>query len=635
MLMATLVAIVILPLIYGGLYLWAFWDPYGKMENLPVAIVNEDKCAYKTDKKDKKQYCFGQELVDKLKDERDMNWQFVDEETAVAGLSNKKYYTMATIPKNFSENILSVDGDNPQKAQIEFKSRQASSFMASKFTDTAFVKIKAALNEKIDKEYFDNIFSETRDSLKDLQKASDGASDLADGIKKAKDGSSDLYDGTDKANSGAVDLRNGLNDLYNGSVTLNNGANSALNGVGQLLNGANSLNGGLTTLSAGTSQMITATDSLSAGQGVVIAEINAYLQANPDASSSAELMMAIGAATQVNDGLGQLKSGLTAANAGNQQLIVGSSSLVGGLRALSVGTSDLATGSASLRDGLNSAKDGDNSLISGLEKLKSGQKDLGDGLSDAYDGANELKNKLDEAVNKNIAKTNENKNAVQATVMSAPVDIHDVSIDIVANNGTGFAPYFIPLALWVGAMAIFFLVDLELKKSDKFKVFWPKLALSLMVAAIQTLTLDLVLTRLLGMKVAHGWSFVAFTLLLAFSSTLIQMFLTLSLGLAGKFVGIVLLMLQLTSSAGSYPLETAPDFFQKINPYLPMSYAVSALREVISGGNYTIVNADVKAILIFCLISILAICLYLVKKFKILSVKNLKKWQFLPIKKRK
>lgn len=635
MLMATLVAVVILPLIYGGLYLWAFWDPYGKMENLPVAVVNEDKCAYKSDKKDKKQYCFGQELVDKLKDEKAMNWLFVDEETAISGLQNKKYYTMAVIPKDFSENILSVDGDNPQKAQIEFRSRQASSFMASKFTDTAFVKIKAALNEKIDKEYFDNIFSETRDSVKDLQKAADGASDLGDGIKKAKDGSDDLYDGIDKVNSGAVDLRNGLNTLYDGADKTNEGAKTLYNGISQTLLGAKNLNSSLLTLSAGTSQMISATTSLSSGQSVVIAEINAYLQAHPEASASTELMTALGAATQVNGGLSQLNSSLNTMGAGGVQLVAGSNSLVGALNSLSVGSSDIATASGGLKDGLKIAKDGSNDLISGLEEIKEGQKDLGDGLADADDGAKELKDKLNEAVNKNISKINEEKNKTQAEVMSAPVDIHDISIDIVNNNGTGFAPYFIPLSLWVGSMAIFFLVEVTLNNKKVWQQFWPKLGLSSIVALMQASTLNLVLIKLLGLKVSHTLSYLIFTLLLAICFMLIQMFLTLSLGLAGKFVGIVLLMLQLTSSAGSYPIETAPEFFQKIGPYLPMTYAVSALREVISGGNYEIINADIKVILIYCLISILAICLYLLKKSKILSVKNLKKWQFLPIKKRK
>lgn len=627
MLIATLVAVVILPLIYGGLYLWAFWDPYGKLENLPVAIVNEDNCAKKTDKKDDKEYCFGNDLMDKLKDEKNMNWQFVDRETAVEGLKNKKYYTVATIPKDFSENILSVDTDNPQKAQIEFQSRQASSFMASKFTDTAFVKIKAALNEKISKEYFDNIFSETRDSIKDLQKASDGAKDLTDGLKEAVDGSNDLYDGIDKANSGAVDLRNGLSALHTGGETLANGASDAYTGVGTLLTGAVTINAGLNNLAVGTSQMVISTENLSSAQSAVISYINAYITAHPEASGSAELQQALGYAQAVSGGIGQLKTGLMTANGGISQLVAGSSSLNNGLSSLSVGISNIATGSASLRDGLNSAIDGDKTLITGLEKLKDGQKDLGEGLTDAYDGSKELSDKLTDSVNKNIDNTNESKNTIQAEVMSAPVDIHDISIDIVNNNGTGFAPYFIPLALWVGGMAIFFLVDLGFKKKNIIKEFFPKFWVSMMVSVIQVLTLNIVLIKFLGLKVNYCWQFVGFGILLGGCFTLIQMFLTLVFGLPGKFIGIVLLMLQLTSSAGSYPLETAPEFFQKINPYMPMTYAVSALRELISGDNLVLVMTDSKMILEIALVILILIFAYLLIMIK-------KPWVYL-IKKKK
>lgn len=579
LLTATLVAVVILPLIYGILYLWAFWDPYGKMENLPVAIVNEDKCAYKSDKNDKEQYCFGQKLVDKLKEERDMNWQFVNNKTAEKGLENKTYYTMATIPKDFSENILSVDTDNPQQAQIEFKSRQASSFMASKFTESAFEKIKAALNEKISKEYFDNIFSETRDSVKDLKKAADGASDLADGLLEAKDGSSDLYDGIDKANSGAYDLKNGLNRLHDGSKTLVTGASNALSGVNQLSTGVN---------------------NLSAGQSAVISAINAYISAHPEASTSAELQTALVAATRVNGGISQLKTGLSS---------------------LSVGVSNIATGSASLRDGLSTAVDGETTLMDGLAKIKDGEKELGDGLTDAYDGSVELRDKLSESVDKNIDKTDEFKNAVQATVMSAPVDIHDISIDIVNNNGTGFAPYFIPLALWIGGLATFFLIELTFKSKKIVKEFIPKLWLSLIVGTFQAVTLNFVLIHFLGLQINYFWQFIGFTLLLAWCFTLIQMILVLVFEMAGRFIGIVLLMLQLTSCAGTYPLETAPEFFQKISPYLPFTYAVSGLRELISGNNLNQVLFDSRIILYIILFILILIFTYLLKPVKLLLIK--------------
>ncbi|NCU32866.1 MAG: hypothetical protein EOM23_08050, partial [Candidatus Moranbacteria bacterium] len=332
---ATLVGVVILPLIYGGLYLWAFWDPYGKMENLPIAIVNEDKCV----EKDDKEYCFGNDLVDELKDERQMDWQFVDRETAETGLENKNYYTLAVIPEDFSENILSVDDDNPQQAKIEFKSRQASSFMAAKFSDTAFVKIKAALNEKISEEYFKNIFEETRDSVVDLEKAVDGSNDLKDGLLEAKDGSSDLYDGIDALNSGIYDLDNGLESLHDGSEKLTSKIYDALDGINSLNNGISELNNGLTSVSVGNSQIETATSSLVSGQTVVVNELNAYLTANPSAASSVEFMTALAAATQVSDGLAQVDTGLKTSNAALGQLAIGGNSLANGLTTLSVGVS--------------------------------------------------------------------------------------------------------------------------------------------------------------------------------------------------------------------------------------------------------------------------------------------------------
>ena len=605
MLIVTVLAIIILPLIYAGLYLWAFWDPYSKLDRIPVAIVNEDQCTKKQDKKDKKEYCFGQDLVNELRDKAAMNWQFVDRETAIKGLSNRTYYTMATIPKDFSKNILSVDTDNPQPAQIEFKSRQASNFMASKFTDSAFVKIKAALNEKISKEYFDNVFSETRDSIKDLKKAADGATDLTDGLLKAKNGSNDLYNGIDKENSGIYDLKNGLNTLYNGSVTLADGTKTVFNGTNDLLAGATVLNTGLSNLSTGTSQIVTGIDGLSAGQSAVISAINAYLMANPSATASAELQTALYAANQVNGGIGKLKTSMVMAGAGTQQLVAGSTALKNGLTSLSVGVSNLATGSANLRSGLGSAFDGSKDLLSGIEKIKDGQKDLGDGLSDAYDGSIELRDKLKESVDKNISKTNENKNAIQATVMSAPVDIHDISIDIVNNNGTGFAPYFISISLWVGSMAIFFLIDFDDRKK------WPKLIYTLIISAIQSLVLILVLIKLLGLQAKFLPTLFGFSIVLSICFGMIQFSLNRFLKEAGKFVSIILLMLQLTSSAGSYPLETAPDFFKNINPYLPMTYSVSGLREIISGGNQIFISSSLKTIslilMVFLFINLMSV----------------------------
>lgn len=634
MLVATFIAVVILPLIYGGLYLWSFWDPYGKMGNLPVAIVNEDICQ----KKDGKDKCFGNDLVDELKSDTSMKWTFVDKSEAENGLQNKKYYTEAVIPSDFTKNILSVDSKNPQKALIEFKSRGANSFMAAKFTDTAFVKIKAKLNEKISKEYFDNIFLQERDSVFDLGNAATGSAKLADGVNDAATGSADLYTGVNTEYSGMSDLKNGLYDLYSGSVSLNDGANKAYAGSlslitaeNQISTGLSGANGAINSLIQGNSAMQGATESIASGNATVIAEINAYIAAHPEASSSPELQTAMYAASGVDSGLTGLKSGLMQSGAGlaslstgTNGLLAGTNSVSFGLSSLSSGLKDISTGSASLKDNLLTARDGADKLVSGIIDIRGGVSTLKNGLKDALSGAKELADKLFNSYTDNKAKTEKSKNDRQAEVMAAPVSIHDISIDIINNNGTGFAPYFIPLALWVGSMAIFFLVDLTLPDKKKIKSFMPKLVVSGIVSIIQALTLDLVMIFALGLRVNNMWGFIGFTMLLSLASMFIQMFLTISMGMAGKFVGIILLMLQLTSSGGSYPLETSPVFFQKISPYLPMTYAVSALRELVSGGNSNTINMDTRMIVIMGLTFVAFTLFYIAKPVKLIG-RNVKR----------
>lgn len=622
MLVATLVAVTILPLIYGALYLWAFWDPYSKIENIPVAIVNLDTGSTKKD--DKKIYNFGNDLVENLKENPAMRWEFVSESVAEDGLKSRKYYTEAIVPSDFSKNILSVDSDNPAKAEIQFKSRPASSFMAAKFADSAFVRIKAALNEKISKEYFDNIFSKTRDSAVDLGKAVDGAKELNDGMTDAKKGSQDLYDGTDKLNSGIVDLRNGLIKLRDGSNKLHDGFNviqegktiSFSNGIDQAAAGSKQLLTGAVALDGGAGQVLAGLGTNSTAIEMVSSLVNQYLAANPEATGSAELQQAAAILSQIKVGMGQLSAGQTSVKSGASQLKAGLENLSVGLSSAKDGKDKLNSGVEELTNNLGVAVTGANDLLAGVEKIKSGQKDLIDGLQKAKDGTTELRDKLAKAWRTAMESTDSNKNAKQETVMSAPVDIHDVSIDLVENNGTGFAPYFIPLSLWVGAMAIFFLVELEGRKK-----LWQKSVVCMIVGVVQMLVLGIVLRRGLSLKVNNVVMFYLLGIVLSWVYILIQMWLNLRLGLAGKFVAIIILMLQLTSSAGSYPLETLPSFFQKINPVLPMTYAVSALKEIISGGEMSIIGMDLRVLVRMGLLMAVFISFYRFQPLKWLKTK--------------
>jgi putative membrane protein len=175
-------------------------------------------------------------------------------------------------------------------------------------------------------------------------------------------------------------------------------------------------------------------------------------------------------------------------------------------------------------------------------------------------------------------------------MMSAPVELATRREDPVPNYGTGFAPYFIPLALWVGALMAYFLVRPLGGRALASTLRDPYVALSglwpgVVITWLQAVVMLVVLQVFLGLDPVRPVALYAFTLVAALTFTAILQLLSAAFGTAGKFVAVVLLMLQLTSAAGTFPLQLVPKFFQVINPLLPMTYVVSGLRQAISGGD--------------------------------------------------
>ena len=235
------------------------------------------------------------------------------------------------------------------------------------------------------------------------------------------------------------------------------------------------------------------------------------------------------------------------------------------------------------------------------------------GLIKARDGIAELRDKLTDALVSTQKKTEPIKNDVQSDVISEPVQLMNNSIALVENNGTGFTPYFTPLALWVGIMALFFFLSPDDKKHT-WKTFIGKLSAVGITGIVQSTILGVVLILLLRLKVKYiilgieeklGNKVILFFLFLVLVSLcygVIQFFFNYVFKDVGKFIGILVLMLQLTTSAGSYPLETIPKFLQMISPYLPMTYAVNVLREIISGGSMAIIyTQSMKIVLLLAI----------------------------------
>ena len=284
-----------------------------------------------------------------------------------------------------------------------------------------------------------------------------------------------------------------------------------------------------------------------------------------------------------------------------QKTSTGAGALATGARTLADGASVVATGSAQ-------ARSGSTTLVTGLDRLEPGGIALHAGLTKASAGGSRLTRSLRRGAAAVPAYSAAQRTS-HATVMSDPVKLATQRVDPVPNYGTGFAPYFIPLALWVGALMTYFIARplggraLASTLSDTevaFAGLWP----GAVVTSLQAVVLVAVLELTLGLHPVEPLALLGFALVSAFTFTAILQFLSAALGTAGKFVAIVLLMLQLTSSAGTFPLQTVPRFFQLINPWLPMTYVVSGLRQAISGGELRALAVDTAVLLGFAALGI-------------------------------
>ncbi|MET0693361.1 MAG: YhgE/Pip family protein, partial [Propionibacteriaceae bacterium] len=247
----ALVFVLIIPLLYGAIYLTANWDPYGKVKNLPVALVNTDVPTTVG----KQTISAGADFARDLHDQGTFTWIDVDEAEATRGLREGDYYLAVTVPPDFSTNLVSGQTDNPQRAQIMLRRNDANGFVIGNITNSAQNSIARAVDESAEASYFNAVFANLAKIRAGLVDASNGSTTLADGLEDAKAGSaklstgskdaaagadkvstgaSDLSTGLKKAKTGSADLASGLKDLKKGSSSLATGAGQVADGTQQL-----------------------------------------------------------------------------------------------------------------------------------------------------------------------------------------------------------------------------------------------------------------------------------------------------------------------------------------------------------------------------------------------------------------
>ncbi|GAA4923191.1 YhgE/Pip domain-containing protein [Streptomyces coeruleoprunus] len=630
---AALVAILLLPLLYGALYLWSFWDPYSRLDRIPVALVNEDKGATAGGKK----INAGDDITEGLRESAVFDWREVNDAEARKGVEDGRYYLSLTMPADFSERIASSSGDSPETGALKVRTNDANNYIVGQISRTVFSEVRTAASTKSSRSFLDKIFISFSDIHDATEKAAKGANDLKDGVGKAKEGAKSLADGTKNAKNGSGNLADALRKLDSGAAELETGTRQIADGTQKLADKVNGTaakvrpylrdNGKQIADSArlvsDTSKaarhnldLIVKTGPTARTQAHKAADDLAALHASkcdggllPDPDYCPALERAKVSAADVakiaddlaelaKDSNGDLKKldGHLAdlqnkADALAQRAPTLSKDVdyaVSKINELNAGAHKVAKGMDELHTGLTKTKQGAISLDTGLGKIKKGASDLDGGMYKLADGSTELASGLDKGVDQ-IPDYDKADRDRRTEVMADPVQLASQSMHKAANYGTGFAPYFIPLSLWVGAMVAYMLIQPMNRRALAAGASAWRIALAgwLPVAAIGLLQVAALMSVLhwgLGLEMARAAGTVGFLALVTCCFAAIIQWLNARFGAAGRILVLALLMLQLTSAGGTYPVQTSPGFFNAVHPYLPMSYVVEALRRLITGG---------------------------------------------------
>ena len=630
-LLISMAVISFIPILYSGFFLGSIWDPYGQTKNLPVAFVNEDKGASLNGKL----LNVGESVEKKLKDNHDLGWEFVSKQQADEGVNSGHFYAVVTIPSDFSQKAASITKSEPQQAVINFTTTPAKNYIGSLVSNQAAAKVKSSVSEQITQAYAKGILENLDKLGMGLDTAANGASTLHDGLGRLQSGTQTYVGGVKQLAVNQQSLAGGLAQLSDGSRKLQAGLGQLSNNLptesqlSQLSDGMKQLQSGINQLNASVSNP---SPVLMAQQNKVETEAQTLVQtmqdSAPDLLAAGGTLQTLGTqaaasgsnsttislpqisnisraftktqtiiaqtTTLLNDlqtltqqlsaQQTQLQAGVSALNNGVNQLAPNAITAFNGYNSVRFANNQLLAGSASLTNGLNEAKSGSQKLANGASLLESRSGALIDGTSQLASGADTLANKLADASNRiKIQPTG----ATTQQQIANPVKSEMTEKGNVPNYGYALSPYVLSLSLFVGAIVLNVIYPIRKTFSEQESAirWWlSKASVAGVAAFMQATILMLVMVFFLGLTPEHPAHFIGAIYLTSFAYMSIVSLLVIVLDNPGRFLAMVLLVLQLGSSEGTFPIQTANGFFQAINPLVPMTYSIRALRQAISGG---------------------------------------------------
>jgi putative membrane protein len=623
----ALIFLLIVPLIYSGFFIAGYWNPYGRLDKLPVAVVNLDKGSTM----DNKPIDAGRDFVKSLKENKDLNFKFVSKEKANTGLKDGKFYMILTIPKDFSHKVSTLMDEHPQPAKLIYKINPGKNYVASQISTTATEKMKTKIANSITKSYAKGVFSKFKELAKGLSDASDGAAEINQGTIKAKNGMVQLSDGVHRLNDGSERLKkgsiqllqgqqklnNGIDGLSNGSLALSNGLSQLSAGHDKLASGIDDLTVGTKTLAQGNSNLVQVQAKANSTANDLVKTVETYLQSHPEAKDDPAFQQIVAMSNGLSKVTDSLNSGQLKLAKGADQLVQGQEHLQKGMKQfgdkmneasngaknLANGTMQFASGLSQWEQGFSSLNNGINVVANGGNQLDNGANKLVDGLGQLTAGSNELAMKLNDAAKKTSSVHN---NDELTSMFSEPVQLVESELSTVPNYGTGITPYFLSLAFYVGGIMAANILPLGRRENLKVSGtvhFFNKLGLKYSIGLIQTLLVDLVVLFGFKLHVASVPLFLISSVIVSFTFMTFILMLVTVFGVAGKFMAVTLLVLQLATCGGTFPGELGNPILSWIGQVLPMAHSLRGFQDVISLGDWAQLQQQIVILLFYLIVA--------------------------------
>lgn len=672
----AILAMALIPTLYAGLYLFANHDPYDKLDQIPAALVVLDEGTTTTDAQTgaTTERHFGRDVADQLLDDGGFGWVETSQVDAEYGVRSGRYDAALVIGPTFSADLASAGEFEPQQASLTLITNDANNYLARTIADQIVGKVRDSIAEQVGTEAADTF-------LRGFASIHTNLADAVDGAGRLLDGATQLRDGLVTADDGASTLADGARQAAAGAARLDTSTGSLADAVGQLDDGAESLASGLGTLRGATSSLPDQTKQLADGAAQVAdgnAQVARYGQQAADAAGQVlptldtirgdvdaqldqlvadgvldqatadqvraqvapvldqqreqvqgavdQVTAASGQLDQLADGSRQVSDGAARLAAATPQLTAGIATAADGADRLADGTGQLAAATPQLVDGVAQLADGTRQVADGASSLADGTAQLRDGSGELVDGTSQLHDGLAEGMGQ-VPDLDEQTRQDTAQTIGNPVSVKNEALSSAGTYGGGLAPFFLSLATWIGAYVLFLLV--RPLSSRALAAGRSGLATALggwfapaAIGVVQVAAMFTVTKFALDIDPAYGVGTALFLVLISATFVAILQALNVWLGAAGQFLGLVLMLVQLVTAGGTFPWQTIPEPLRSMHRFLPMTYAVEGLRQLLYGGNMATVTRDVT-VLLAVLVGAVALTTLAARRQRVWTVKKL------------